>query len=294
MQILYHYTSLAGALGILSNKSIWATDVRYLNDPHEFAHALQFAKRFATQIYMEDDYLDEFGRMLRHATESVSAEDLFVTSFSETGDLLSQWRGYCPTSGGVCLGFSYEKILEFCHANGFHFEKCIYEHDRQASQVGALVNECSSKFPMPKISRQSFQSLPTSEQVDAHFSYHESLKEPGNKAQADIALNWLCAEIADLAPRFKNYGYHEEREWRLIARDPDFPKRFRVSSTGSYYVPYVELPLLAGIGIDSLKQIIVGPNPNQQRCINSLRMMASQNGFTDITLTPSEIPYNNW
>jgi hypothetical protein len=34
----------------------------------------------------------------------------FVTSFSENGDDLSQWRAYCASEGGVSLGFSNEAL----------------------------------------------------------------------------------------------------------------------------------------------------------------------------------------
>lgn len=37
---LYHYTSDSGLLGIIETKSIWATNVRYLNDSKEYALAL--------------------------------------------------------------------------------------------------------------------------------------------------------------------------------------------------------------------------------------------------------------
>jgi hypothetical protein len=37
---LYHYTSAAGLLGILKTRSIWATNIRFMNDTREFALAL--------------------------------------------------------------------------------------------------------------------------------------------------------------------------------------------------------------------------------------------------------------
>ena len=38
--VLYHYTSADGLIGILSSKSIWLTDLRYMNDLSE----LQYSK----------------------------------------------------------------------------------------------------------------------------------------------------------------------------------------------------------------------------------------------------------
>jgi hypothetical protein len=37
---LYHYTTQAGLLGILSDKDIWATHTQYLNDASEYRYAI--------------------------------------------------------------------------------------------------------------------------------------------------------------------------------------------------------------------------------------------------------------
>ena len=34
---VYHYTDQRGFLGILADKTIWATDLRYLNDTREYS-----------------------------------------------------------------------------------------------------------------------------------------------------------------------------------------------------------------------------------------------------------------
>lgn len=35
-ELLYHYTSAEGVLGITSPDSLWATNIRYMNDSREF------------------------------------------------------------------------------------------------------------------------------------------------------------------------------------------------------------------------------------------------------------------
>jgi hypothetical protein len=39
-----HYTTLAGLLGIVKTESIWATNIKFLNDEQEFLHALGLIK----------------------------------------------------------------------------------------------------------------------------------------------------------------------------------------------------------------------------------------------------------
>ena len=42
-EILYHYTSQTGLIGMLNTETIWASKIRYLNDSKEFALALELA-----------------------------------------------------------------------------------------------------------------------------------------------------------------------------------------------------------------------------------------------------------
>ena len=44
-EILYHYTTAKGLLGIFNTKSIWATHVSYLNDEQEFVYITTIFKK---------------------------------------------------------------------------------------------------------------------------------------------------------------------------------------------------------------------------------------------------------
>jgi hypothetical protein len=48
--VLYHYTSQKGFLGIVEKKKLWATHIRYLNDSQEFEYAIALAR---TQLEKE-------------------------------------------------------------------------------------------------------------------------------------------------------------------------------------------------------------------------------------------------
>jgi hypothetical protein len=47
----------------------------------------------------------------------VTSQSVFVTSFSEEGNLLSQWRAYSGASGGYSIGFS----RSYLRSVGEHF-----------------------------------------------------------------------------------------------------------------------------------------------------------------------------
>ncbi len=111
--ILYHYTSLDGLLGIIKDKAIWATNILYLNDASE----INYSKRLLIDqiyAYKNDILMDKesiyklkfIDKLIDNINEYITDKEhsgFFVCSFSEKKDLLSQWRGYCPEGIGLSL-----------------------------------------------------------------------------------------------------------------------------------------------------------------------------------------------
>ncbi len=108
---LWHYTSIQGFQAIVASKSIWATDLRFLNDREEFIHT----RNIANKVVAAASELDANGFLNREflAKAVTSAFDsgplpnsqVFVASFSASEDQLGQWRGYSHGSSGVSLAF---------------------------------------------------------------------------------------------------------------------------------------------------------------------------------------------
>src|SRR3990167_8762359 len=105
---LYHYTGPAACIGIIINKTFWATQIQYMNDSKEIRHAVELATHF---VHSEQKIPNEVKEVMLAELEFITkgVTKTFVVSFSEHEDLLSQWRAYCP-NGGASIGFSPEKI----------------------------------------------------------------------------------------------------------------------------------------------------------------------------------------
>jgi len=291
MDTVYHYTSLNGFLGIIGSRSLWATNAAYLNDAAEITHALDFANRVTGSIYMHDDYLAAFGWVTRHALSDLEIKDLYVTSFSEAPDLLSQWRGYCPPGAGLCLGFDFEFFNDYFRQEGHRLEKCLYGDANGIDDIEKLVAQCLEKFPKFLITREEFDNLDS--EASSRFAI-DSLKrvtEGAAKQHADAAISWLCSEIAELAPRLKNIGFHEEAEWRIIAKASTGQTKFRTGS--SYLIPYLPLELGTAFG-KALREVIIGPNPNQRRCADSIKIALARHNLNEVIVRCSSLPFNNW
>jgi hypothetical protein len=291
ISMLYHYTSLEGLIGILKSQSIRASHCEFLNDSSEFQHALSFAKSHSGNIYMQDDYLAGFGWGVRHALEKMNRHDIYVCSFSEKPDLLSQWRGYCPQGAGVCIGFDKSSIEQYCEDNDYKLSKCIYDHTEQQRHISELVDLCLKKFPEAKISRAEYDSLGAKEQVEHEIGYQLCAAEGEGKPQADEALSLFCDSINECAPIMKNFGFHEESEWRVVAKNPTEDIHHR--SASSNLVPYVLLPIIKH-NVSTIKQIIVGPNPNSKRCMSSITSLLKACNFEAVEIQASSIPFSSW
>lgn len=289
MSLLYHYTSQHGLLGILSSEAVWATNTHFLNDPTEFVHALAFAQSMASRAY-NDDYSEHFGAALYRSLDNMQGEDLYVSSFSEKPDLLSQWRGYCPGGSGYCIGFDQVLIAEYCEEQGIRLEKCLYEHDDQLGAVASIIFTARDCFPSIPYTEEQFYSLPINEKLDAMEEIRRQLKHE-LKSDGDRVIEMACELLTGLASLFKHEGFHEEAEWRIISSRPDQEVCFRPGP--SYVIPFISLYLLKAKP-HALKRVIVGPNPNQPRAEKAAKILVERYGYSADIVTSSAIPFNNW
>jgi hypothetical protein len=292
MDTLYHYTSLAGFLGITTSKSVWATDCSFLNDASEFQHGLGLAiGQVGNPIMDPDAYYQAFQHVVGSKLMGLEANDIFVSSFSEQPDLLSQWRGYCPSGAGLCLGVDAPALAAFCIKNGYQLHKCLYDPVEQNRKVHGLVDECRTRFHSNTMAYEEYARLPFPAQALYSIDHNSRMTEGEGKPAADEAADWLCDQLANLVPLFKNPSFQEEHEWRVVAALPPQPIQFRLHS--SYLAPYIELPIFAA-GRAALREVIVGPNPNQSRCARSIKMALSRFGFHDTEVKTSKLPFNSW
>jgi hypothetical protein len=138
-----HYTTISGVMGILTSESLWATNIKFLNDEHEFQHALDLIKELlpTSRISREEPNNPVHNSFITTVTEKIDALDtyrcdsVFTLSFTEETDLLSQWRGYCPSNNGYCLVIDTPKLYESLqgHFDSVRFVKCVYDLDQKKS-----------------------------------------------------------------------------------------------------------------------------------------------------------------
>jgi hypothetical protein len=264
--LLYHYTTAHGLEGILRRRTAWATAARYLNDAQEVRYAVQLAQTRLAELADEAPTArrDLIARLSRHLDRLDSDRPLVcVFSLTRRADDLSQWRAYCPQSGGFSLGFAPPALREVAENQGCVLEQCVYDADAHRRMIDKAINAVVSKLP-------------------ARSSRGRSAADPLGHA--------LVRRIERIAPLIKWPDYEAEEEWRIIwAATPTTINRLRYRATASLFIPYVEIDLSAN-GALPLEAIHVGPGPHQNNAIVSLAYLLRSLGVHVRSLQRSRIP----
>lgn len=258
---LCHYTTQNGLIGILRNKVIYATDATYLSDSQEMAYSISLAKRYFKNKSPGTGTRDILNMLnvLDQTETLVGKLPIYVASFSEEPDLLSQWRGYCPKGSGFSLCVSPSRMMTLAVRYKWTVFKCIYD---EAEQIEVLKK-------MEQYALDSFAKLST---VPKEFVF---------------GITLLSFGIAFKHPKFK-----EESEWRVIQRAGGTAS---IRPGASTLVPYVDFPLTTDVK-DSveLAALVVGPTPHQILAKKAAQTLLQLTNTTCPEPVSSEVPFRNW
>jgi hypothetical protein len=254
--MLYHYTSADGFKGIVESKTIFATDVRYLNDASELELAFDRLETILEELGNEvpavvERALDE----IRDPT--LRAQFFFNTvSFSTERNSLSQWRAYCPVEGGYALGFDKDGLAELCHAQHISLKQCIYKRAAQGDRIRKFVRR------LGRIAEAG-----------------------GITDSSDLVQQAL--RFFDIAPLVKYPAFAEEQEWRIIAESHVDAHQYR---SAKMLIPYVEIPLESDDVDFPLREVVIGPTAHATLAKRSAeRFLAEHEVTAEVTL--SDVPF---
>jgi hypothetical protein len=266
--VLFHYTDQSGLLGIVKCSKLYATDVRYMNDPTEFRLALGLAESQLKCTKCNSQNQKDFVKILSKVPEQMKDINLFSVSFCAYDDLLSQWRGYSGGSYGYAIGFRYEKLIASTNTNDGNFllGQCIYRRATQVSIVKEIVEHCLREVD------QNRPGMPPLRMVFAFLLYKYGIF-------------------------FKNEKFRGEAEWRLVP-PPDINSTnpaigFRKGQ--SMITPYYRVPIGAK-DVSAIQCVRIGPCPHPDLSERSVRelLRANEIGGESPPVCRSCIPFRNW
>lgn len=196
---LYHYTGQEGLLGIFGKKEIWASHTQYLNDQLEYKHALDLVQDELSRMVQQADtqtrpFVEEMNQGM-HEREGMESVNVCVCSFSEEGDVLSQWRAYGDGVAKFSIGFSGAFLRQVSDQMKSWFVPCLYGEGEQRALVRALLED---------VLQQNMAIVPKLDFENEHMHLYRH----GN----------LIAHLNLYAPILKHETFSEEREWRIVTR----------------------------------------------------------------------------
>lgn len=259
---IYHYTDLNGLKGIIESGSLWATHFSFLNDSNELIHGMNCLEN-ALQ-YLRDDFNPKTLTFIEQALTHFRmhrAAHVYNFSFCLEPDLLSQWRGY-GSSQGVCLEFDDEELIASLELTHYQVFKNRVIYTKEESTVEAR-NEILAFFNTPEA--QSAMS----QDVMYELSYAAKLAH-------------------SLPPFFKNDGFKEEQEFRMVIL-PDEPfegVNFRVNDNG--LVPYLIVKAKDKL---PLKSIRIGPRSNRSMMMEGISFLLQSKGYNSTRMSFTETPF---
>ena len=273
-QILYHYTTPQGLNGIIESKSIWASHYRFTNDNTELTYIFDILPEVLRDL-QGNEIIDEFMNRVDRWTFTGNRRfyrEVYIASFSETPDLLSQWRGYGSMGNGSCIGIDFQRVRNIrkgipnhsvWDANTSYLLKVEYDQEIQKRKLNAYFIKICEEYS------------------DASsFPYEELF-------QLMIINSFLM----------KHNSFKEENECRLIYMTVSgydrslYPVCFRFDNNDNN-IPYVKIPLVDNGDFIPFEKIIIGPKRYKTIYREGLGALLNSKGYHDVDsiIEKSNIP----
>ena len=220
--MLYHYTDSNGLLGILESGIFYASHFSHFNDPSELTYGINIINTCIRERIKHEkiksikDKLNKFQQSFDVNEIIFKVNELiFGLSFSENGDLLSQWRAYSDNGKGYSIGLLKNDILK---------RGGIY-----------ILNETDNLFITKMIYDTEIQKEISTKLYDTIVEDIEN--------NVDYKVKYY-KYIVKLGMIMKDPAYSEEKEWRIIYSGNLLDENENIISyrvNGSNIVSYIKL-----------------------------------------------------
>jgi DUF2971 family protein len=262
-RVLYHYTTRAGAIGIVGSQKFWSTAHDCTNDEAELisansivtavAEACRPNARGASRTVL-DVFLANYP-----ASMLVEVGIVYLACFSTERDDPNQWREYGDKFCGVCLGV---RILE-------------EPGPKLTDRVSVMLEVDYSETSLRKWLKTSFDNIcaALARAQDTRHNHEEGLS----------ALYRIAAYASIKAKQDK---WKNEREVRLATLAPSESRIVpseRISAAGKV-IRYLPVAVRAGDKLIALDEIIIGSNQDTDRAQQEFETLLATKGYTPGTV----------
>ena len=264
-EIFYHYCSANTFYKIISSKSLWLCDIRHMNDCEELLYGEKQFMNILCKSNLPKALIENILDIYKQFYNSLV---LLSISFSESGEILSQWRGYADDAKGFCIGFDANSLiskLPFCPLN------IIYDENEQKVLMKNIIGIIKANLNSDNLT--ILHLISELIEVFAQVKHPSFCEEKELRLTHALVLNEdgsLSDEVKEKCTAY-NYGLHDV-EFRLVDNIP---------------TPYVSVNF-PNNG-DFIKEVIIGPKNHAE--ISDIQMFLTSNGIRTVNVKKNNFPY---
>lgn len=265
-ELVFHYTSPEGLLGILETTSLWLSDVKHLNDETENIYTFEMLT-----LLLKDEDIDEVfrGKLLQYCSNkcALSFDGLpikrhYAACFSVKNDLLPLWSYYTKTKDttGYNIGFKKQKLLKCLRSygnGGFVSGKVIYNKNTQKEILKSALHDFNDFY---------------------------------QKNNDGDAVRYFMFFVSLAALFFKHPSFESEQEYRIVntKKTKILMKNENLASRicNGMFIPYLSCQFDKEI----ISEVGISPTQKQEIAVIGLQKLLEQLDYKDIDIFRSKIP----
>ena len=240
--ILYHYCSNDSFLSIIKTNSIRLSSLSLSSDSRE--------GKLVSELMVEFGKSDKLGQeIVERLRFTVDGLNQFIDGLgfclSESGDLLSQWRGYAGDGSGVSIGFSkqyFQRLSKLSRGKdvaGFSLSQVKYDREKQKSRIHPAY------LKIKELIEKGVFKIPSRFMILSNLTDEENKEEENLLKVLQTKLSFTNLMLLRELYSLKHSAFSEEKEWRLVSfflKNGEEQCSFRSSETG--IVPYRDYKMI--------------------------------------------------
>lgn len=299
VQCLYHYTSLEGFQSIMQKRDFWISNIRYMNDSHEFENGKAICREVinAKLECFEKDEINQYLHGLLNVCEKktsqgffeINSKDIFSLSFCNNGDILTQWQFY--GNEGIAIGFE----------NAVSFDTITFmnedQYDNEIKEVNPyemLPHDEMRLFPQRIIYRDNEKKEIFESILEIGINY---IKEYPNTV--NMCIKGISDALFYYFALMKDIHFEHEHELRFLYYFNKDNKRIHFRKRNGILLPYIKMKILdvncRPHKVLPISDIVVAPSNQKEYVADSVKYFLEKSGYEYLVdkVRVSEIPYRS-
>lgn len=265
--MIYHYCSMDSFSKIIQSKELWINSYTKMNDSTEGTLIVTALNKYILDNLssIHEDF-DFYKNLLEFINEK--SPHIYLSSFSQDRDLLSQWRAYADDGKGIAIGFPLNSFNVRIIENRLE-DYCCYD-----------------QYYMYKVQYTNYEEV---------NKIIESVLSKVKNKHDKVAISSVGMQFIRMRVVFKNDSFSQEDEWRLATErkilmpskdgikhlNPKFREDVKTRVTPKGLSTYLTYPIL-GKGEPQIDEVILGPLNRTTE--DDLQFFLEKNGLESVKI----------